>query len=60
MWGGLLVPPDTIWRLGGVQMSPTPEHVDDLTITIRNLDAGRGAFDFAWGPQVATATFTVR
>jgi len=42
-----------------VQMSPTPEHVEDLTITIRNLDAGRGAFDFAWGLQVATATFTV-
>ena len=121
VWGSLLVPPDTIWRLGAneathlatsreltfgnvtvppglytlwfiygrdsgpqlvinkqvgqlgtsynqaqdlvrvpVQMSPTPEHVEDLTITIRNLDAGRGAFDFAWGLQVATATFTVR
>jgi len=120
VWGGVLVPPDTIWRLGAneathlatsraltfgdvtvppglytlwifnarsgpqlvinqqvgqwgtsfnqaqdlarvpLQMASTPEHVEDFTITIRSLDGGRGAFDFAWGPQVATATFTVR
>jgi hypothetical protein len=120
VWGGVLVPPDTIWRLGAneathlatsreltfgdvivppglytlwifnarsgpqlvinrqvgqwgtaynqaqdlgrvpLQMATTPEHVEDLTITIRNLDGGRGAFDFAWGSQVATATFSVR
>ncbi|MBI3983206.1 MAG: DUF2911 domain-containing protein [Gemmatimonadetes bacterium] len=120
VWGGMLVPPDTIWRLGAneathlatsreltfgnltvppglytlwmfnarsgpqlvinrqvgqwgtsynqaqdlgrvpLQMATTPEHVEDLTITIRNLDGGRGAFDFAWGSQVATATFSVR
>jgi hypothetical protein len=120
VWGGLLVPPDTIWRLGAneathlatsreltfgnvvvppglytlwlfnatgapqlvinkqvgqwgteysqaqdlaripVTMSPTPEHVEDFTITLRNVGPGRGAIDFAWGAQMATATFTVR
>jgi len=120
VWGGLLVPPDTIWRLGAneathlatsreltfgtvvmppglytlwffnaaggpqlvlnrqvgqwgtsydpgqdlgrvpVQMGPTPEHVEDFTITLRNLGPGRGAIEFAWGAQQATAGFTFR
>ena len=120
VWGGLLVPPDTIWRLGAneathlatsrelsfgnvvvppglytlwlfnaaggpqlvinkqvgqwgtvydqaqdlaripVEMAATPAHVEDFTITLRNTGPGRGAIDFAWGGQVATATFTVR
>jgi Protein of unknown function (DUF2911) len=120
VWGGLLVPPDTIWRLGAneathlatsreltfesvtvppglytlwlfnaasgpqlvinkqvgqwgtsydqaqdlgripVQLSPTPEHVEEFTITLRNLEPRRGAIEFAWGSQMATAMFTVR
>ena len=120
VWGGLLVPPDTIWRLGAneathlatsreltfgtvvvppglytlwlfnatsgpqlvinkqvgqwgtvydqaqdlaripVQMAPTPEHVEDFTISLRNTGPGRGAIEFAWGSQMATAVFTVR
>ena len=120
VWGGLLVPPDTIWRLGAneathlatsreltfgnvvvppglytlwlfnkaggaelvinkqvgqwgtvydqaqdlgripVEMTATPAHVEDFTITLRNTGPGRGAIDFAWGGQVATAAFTVR
>lgn len=120
VWGGLLVPPDTIWRLGAneathlatsreltfgnvvvppglytlwlfnatggpqlvinkqvgqwgtvydpaqdlaripVEMTPTPAHVEDFTITLRNTGPGRGAIDFAWGGQAATAVFTVR
>lgn len=120
VWGGLLVPPDTIWRLGAneathlatsreltfgsvvvppglytlwlfnakdgpqlvinkqvgqwgtsydpaqdlgrvpVQLAAAPEHVEDFTITLRNVAQGRGAIDFAWGNQVATATFTVK
>jgi hypothetical protein len=120
VWGGLLVPPDTIWRLGAneathlatsreltfgnvvvppglytlwlfnatggpqlvinrqvgqwgtvydqaqdlaripVEMAATPAHVEDFTIALRNTGPGRGAIDFAWGGQVATATFTVR
>jgi hypothetical protein len=48
--------------LGRVPMEfgPTPEHVEDFTITIRALGGGRGAIDFAWGPSKATANFTAR
>lgn len=120
IWGGALVPPDTIWRLGAneathlatareltfgtmvippglytlflfnaaggpqlvvnkqigqwgtsydqaqdlgripMQLAPTPEHVEEFTISVRNLDPRRGSLDFAWGSQVASATFTVR
>lgn len=120
VWGGLLVPPDTIWRLGAneathlatsreltfgtvvvppglytlwlfnatggpqlvinkqvgqwgtqydpaqdlgrvpVTMAATPEHLEDFTITLRNVAQGRGAIEFAWGSQVAAAAFTVR
>ena len=120
VWGGLLVPPDTIWRLGAneathlatsreltfgslvvppglytlwlfnatggpqlvinkqvgqwgtiydpaqdlgrvpLTMAAAPEHIEDFTITFRNLDPRRGAIDFGWDGQVATATFTVR
>lgn len=120
VWGGLLVPPDTIWRLGAneathiatsreltfgtvvvppglytlwlfngktapqlvinrqvgqwgtsydpaqdlgrvpVTFSATPEHVEEFTITVRNTGQGRGALEFAWGSQMATAAFTVR
>lgn len=120
VWGGLLVPPDTIWRLGAneathlatsreltfgsvvvppglytlwlfnatggpqliinrqvgqwgtvydpaqdlgripVTMAATPEHLEDFTITFRNVAQGRGAIEFAWGTQVAAAAFTVR
>jgi hypothetical protein len=120
VWGGLLVPADTLWRLGAneathlatsrelifsnvvvppglytlwffnaadgpmlvinrqvgqwgtsydaardlgripVQMAATPEHVEDFTITLRNLGPGRGAIDFAWGDRMATAAFTFR
>jgi hypothetical protein len=41
-------------------MSATPEHVEEFTINIRPAGAGRGAIDFAWGSQMASATFTVR
>lgn len=44
-----------------MELAKTPEHVEDFTITIRSMAGGqRGAFDFAWGDSVATATFTVR
>jgi hypothetical protein len=120
VWGGLLVPLDTIWRLGAneathlatsreltfgtvvvppglytlwffnaangpqlvinkqvgqwgtsydpaqdlgrvpVQMSATPEHVEDFTITLRQVAQGRGAIEFAWGGMMAVAGFTFR
>jgi hypothetical protein len=41
-------------------LAATSEHVEELTITIRNLGGNRGAIDFAWGAQMATAEFGVR
>jgi hypothetical protein len=41
-------------------MAKTPDHVEDFTITVRALGGNRGALDFAWGDQVATAPFTYR
>lgn len=43
-----------------MDMSKTPEHVEDFTITVRAAGANRGAIDFAWGDSVATAAFSVR
>jgi len=120
VWGGLLIPADTIWRLGAneathfatsreldfngilvppglytlflfnaksgpllvvnkqvgqwgtiydsakdlvripLTMSPTPEHVEEFTIAIRQSAPNRGSLEFAWGPQMATATFIVK
>jgi hypothetical protein len=119
VWGGLLIPPDTIWRLGAneathfatsrelafgdvvvpaglytlflynakngpqlainkqigqwgtvydqakdlvripLTMTATTEHVEELTITIRQLAPNRGALEIAWGNQMATAGFLV-
>jgi hypothetical protein len=119
VWGGLLIPLDTIWRLGAndathfatsreiafgdvvvppglytlflynaksgpllainkqtgqwgtvydqakdlvrvpLTMSATPEHVEEFTITVRQSAPNRGALEFAWGNQMATATFVV-
>ncbi len=41
-------------------LAAAPAHVEEYTITIRNVGPGRGAIDFAWGDKVATAPFTVR
>ena len=120
VWGGLLIPPDTIWRLGAneathfatsrelafgdvvvppglytlflynakagpmlainkqvgqwgtvydqtkdlaripLTRSATPEHVEEFTITIRQLAPSRGALEIAWGNQMATAGFVVK
>jgi hypothetical protein len=53
---------DATQDLGRVamQLVPAPESVEQFTITIRQLAQARGAIDFAWGPSVATAMFTVK
>jgi hypothetical protein len=43
-----------------MEMAKTPDHVEDFTITVRATGPNRGALEFAWGDQVATAAFTVR
>jgi hypothetical protein len=58
-WGTNYNPAEDVGRVP-MQLARTPEHVEDFTITVRSLGGGRGAFDFAWGDQVATAMFVVR
>lgn len=43
-----------------MDLAPTPEHVEDFTITVRATGTNRGAIDFAWGDSVATAAFSIR
>jgi hypothetical protein len=58
-WGTVYNAADDIGRVS-IELARTPSHVEDFTITVRSLGGGRGAFDFAWGDQSATATFAVR
>jgi len=58
-WGTSYDPARDLGRVS-MQLAPAPAHVEEFTITIRSLGGGRGALDFAWGSQVATATFTAR
>lgn len=58
-WGTDYDPKQDIGRVR-MDMSKTPEHVEDFTIAIRPTGPNRGAFDFAWGDSVATAPFTLR
>jgi len=58
-WGTAYDAANDIGRVA-MQLAPTPEHVEDFTVTIRSLGGPRGAFDFAWDDKVATAAFMVR
>lgn len=41
-----------------MQTTATPSHVEEFTITVRNLGQNRGALDFAWGNAMWSAAFT--
>jgi hypothetical protein len=58
-WGTSYDPARDLGRVP-MQLAAAPAHVEEFTITIRSLGGPRGALDFAWGSQVATATFTAR
>ena len=42
-----------------LELKPTPEHVEELTITLTALGPARGLFSLAWGDQVASVAFGV-
>jgi hypothetical protein len=42
-----------------MQMAPSPSHVEELTVVVRGLGGNRGAIEYAWGPSILTAAFTV-
>jgi hypothetical protein len=56
-WGTQYDPAQDLGRIP-MQMAASPSHVEELTVTVRNLGGNRGAIDFAWERSVATATFT--
>ena len=58
-WGTEYTPSEDLGRVK-MELAKTPEHVEDFTITVRAVGGTRGAIDFAWGDQVATAAFTTR
>ncbi len=59
-WGTSYDPAQDLGRVP-MTLAPAPAFVEQFTITIRAMPPGtRGAFDFAFGPSVATATFLVR
>ena len=59
-WGTSYDPAQDLGRVP-MAFASAPEFIEQFTITIRSMPPGnRGAFDFAFGSSVATATFTVR
>jgi hypothetical protein len=56
-WGTIYDPAQDLGRIP-MQMAATPAHVEEMTVTVRNLGMNRGALDFAWGDSVASALFT--
>jgi hypothetical protein len=56
-WGTVYDPAQDVGRVA-MQMAPAPNHIEEMTVTVRNMGGNRGAIDFAWGNSVATATFT--
>ena len=56
-WGTVYDPAQDVGRVP-MQMAATPSHVEEMTVTVRSLGGNRGAIDFAWGPSVASVSFT--
>ncbi|HEX9562803.1 MAG TPA: DUF2911 domain-containing protein [Gemmatimonadaceae bacterium] len=56
-WGTVYDPSQDVGRVP-MQMTAAREHVEELTVTVRNLGGNRGAIEFAWGPSILTALFT--
>ena len=58
-WGTVYDPAQDVGRIP-MQMGATPAHVEEMTVTVRNLGSNRGAIDFAWGGSMASASFSAR
>ena len=55
-WGTVYDPAQDVGRVA-MQVTPTPSHVEEFTVTVRALGGNRGALELAWGPSVASAQF---
>jgi hypothetical protein len=56
-WGTIYDPAQDVGRIP-MQVTATPNHMEEMTVTVRNLGMNRGAIDFAWGPSMSSAMFT--
>ena len=56
-WGTVYDPAQDLGRIP-MQVAATPNHVEEMTVTVRNLGMNRGTIDFAWGPSIVSASFT--
>jgi hypothetical protein len=55
-WGTQYNAANDIGRVA-MEVTNTPENVEDFTIIVRSLGQGRGAIDLAWGDKMASANF---
>lgn len=56
-WGTVYDAAQDVGRIP-MQMTASPSHVEELTVTVRALGNNRGAIEYAWGPSILAATFT--
>jgi hypothetical protein len=56
-WGTQYDPAQDLARIP-MQLAPAADHVEELTVGVRNNGGNRGTIEFAWGPSVVSASFT--
>jgi hypothetical protein len=56
-WGTQYDPAQDVARIP-MQLAPAADHVEELTVSVRNNGGNRGTIEFAWGPSVVSASFT--
>jgi hypothetical protein len=56
-WGTQYDPTQDLARIP-MQLAPAADHVEELTVGVRNNGGNRGTIEFAWGPSVVSASFT--
>ena len=56
-WGTVYDPAQDLGR-ASMEVTASPNHVEEMTVTVRSLGGNRGVIDFAWGDKVVSAPFT--
>ncbi len=56
-WGTIYSAANDLARVP-MQMTATPNHVEEFTIVVRSMGPTRGAIEMSWGPSMVTVPFT--
>ncbi len=56
-WGTVYDSANDVGRVP-MQLTPTLSHIEQFTIAVKSLAPTRGALEFAWGPSVASVSFS--